>query len=368
MKEPGKFRTRTIEAGVLRRNGGPLEIETVEMEGPRHDEVLVRVAASGVCHTDISFIEGWSGRKEPIVLGHEGAGRVEEVGGEVRDIGIGDHVVLSYQSCGRCFPCRDGRPTECEHFGRLNFGFQRGDGTNALYRSGVRGHFFGQSSFATYVLATQRNLVVVPKDLPLKTLAPLGCGMQTGAGAVINSLKVSEGNSVVVIGSGSVGLAAIMAARIVGAHPIIAIDIKPKRLKLALDLGATHVIDSGVDDVAACVGDIVGNGVDYVLEITGEQSMQRLAVGILKPLGTVAIFSGEDPADDLPDGRKMLSIIQGSAVPQRFIPELIALYRSGEFPFDRLITYYDFHSINDAIADSRRGDTIKPVVRMNVAR
>ncbi len=161
-----------IQAAVLRQGGGALEIESLEMEGPRDDEVLVRLVASGICHTDIDFCDDWTG--PPVVLGHEGAGVVEQVGRKVKGVQPGDHVVLSYQSCGRCPECRSGHPTVCEHFWDVNFGFQRLDGSNALHLSGVRGHFFGQSSFSTQALATGRNLVKVPQDLPLKFLAPLG--------------------------------------------------------------------------------------------------------------------------------------------------------------------------------------------------
>lgn len=218
-----------IRGAVLRSKRVPLRIESLELEGPLDDEVLVRIVASGICHTDIGFCDSWDPADVPVVLGHEGAGVVEQVGKTVKGIAPGDHVVLSYQSCGRCPQCRSWHPTDCEFFYEANFGFQRLDGSNALQRSGVRGHFFGQSSFATLVLATKRNLVKVPEDLPLETLAPLGCGMQTGAGTVMNSLKVVKGSSLAVFGTGAVSLAAIMAAHIVKADPIIGVDIKPAR-------------------------------------------------------------------------------------------------------------------------------------------
>jgi aryl-alcohol dehydrogenase len=354
-----------IQAAVLRKRGGPLKIESIEMDGPRDDEVLVRLVASGICLTDIAFCDQWSRADGALVLGHEGAGVVERVGKRVRAVRPGDHVVLSYQSCGRCPPCRKGRPTECERFFEANFGFERLDGSNAYERSGVRGHFFAQSSFATHTLATKRNMVKVSKNLPLELLAPLGCGIQTGAGTVMNSLKLRKGRSIAIFGTGAVGLSAVMASRIVGADPIIGVDIKPKRLKLALALGATHVIDSRTEDVAARITRITGRGVDYVLEITGSPKMYRLAVSVLNPNGVVAIFTGESGRDDLTEGRKTLSVIEGDAVPQRFIPKLIKLYQKGEFPFDRLLKFYRFSHINRAMADSRRGTTIKPVLRIS---
>jgi aryl-alcohol dehydrogenase len=354
-----------IQAAVLRKRGGPLKIESLEMEGPRDDEVLVRLVASGICHTDIDFCDGWDESDKAVVLGHEGAGVVERVGKRVKSLKHGDHVVLSYQSCGRCRQCRGGHPAHCQNFYEANFGFQRLDGSNALQRSGVRGHFFGQSSFATHSLATERNLVKVSKDLPLEILSPLGCGLQTGAGTVINSLRVSKGASIAVFGTGAVGLAAVMAARLVGAHPIIGVDMKPKRLKLALRLGATHAIDNRRQDVTARIVHITGRGVDYVVETTASPKMHQLAIEVLNPHGVVALLTGESGTDSLPEGRKTLGIIQGDAIPQQFIPKLIQLYQAGQFPFDRLLKFYDFADINQAIADARRGDTIKPVLRIS---
>ncbi|PKN65205.1 MAG: alcohol dehydrogenase [Deltaproteobacteria bacterium HGW-Deltaproteobacteria-15] len=353
-----------IRAAVLRKRGGPLKIESLQMEGPREDEVLVRVAASGICRTDIEFVDDWDESEAPVVLGHEGAGVVEAVGKKVKKIRAGDHVVLSCQSCGRCGPCRSGRPTACTRFWEANFGFARLDGSNALERSGVRGHFFGQSSFATHALATERNLVKVAADLPLEVLAPLGCGVQTGAGTVMNSLKVTAGSSIAIFGTGSVGLAAVMAARIVGADPVIAVDVKRKRLELALEFGATHNILNRRANIPSRIAKMTGGGVDYVLEITGSPEMYQVAVEILNPHGIVATFAGGSATGALPGGRKEISIIQGDAVPQRFIPELIKLYREGRFPFDRLVKFYDFAAINRAMADSRKGRTVKPVLRM----
>lgn len=341
-----------------------MKIESVEMEGPREDEVLVRIVASGICHTDIDFVDGWDETDGPLVLGHEGGGVVEGIGRKVKAVKPGDHVVLSYQSCGRCPPCRRGTPARCENLYEANFGFHRLDGSSAFRRIGVRGHFFGQSSFATHCLATERNLVKVSKNLSLEVLAPLGCGLQTGAGTVMNSLNVSAGQSIAVFGTGAVGTAAVMAARIVGARPIIGVDIIPWRLELALKLGATHVIDNRRKDVAASVAEITGGGVDYVVETTGRPEMHRLAIDLLNPHGIVALLTGESGMN-LPGGKKTLGIIEGDAVPQKFIPKLIRLYRKGEFPFDRLVQFYDFSEINRAIADAKRGATIKPVLRIS---
>jgi aryl-alcohol dehydrogenase len=359
-----KPKSYKIQAAVLRKNGGPLKIESLEMEGPRESEVLVHIVASGICHTDIDFIDDWDEADTPVVLGHEGAGVVEQVGRSVKSVNPGDHVVLSYQSCGHCRQCKSERPAHCQYFYEANFGFKRLDGSNALQRSGVRGHFFGQSSFATHVLATERNLVRVSKKLGLELFAPLGCGLQTGAGTVMNSLKVSKGKSIAIFGTGAVGIAAVMAARIVGAHPIIGVDIIPMRLQLALKLGATHVIDNRHGKIVSRISDITCSGVDYVVETTAHPKMHQLAIDVLSPHGIVALLTGENGVE-LSEGRKTLGIIQGDAVPQRFIPKLIDLYRAREFPFDRLVKFYDFSEINRAIADAKRGLTIKPVLRMS---
>jgi len=271
-------------------------------------------------------------------------------------------VVLSYQSCGHCEACGRQRPADCESLADLNFGFHRPDGSNALRRSGVRGHFFGQSSFASHVLATERNLVRVPKPMPLEVLAPLGCGMQTGAGTVMNSLAVPAGAGIAVFGTGAVGLAAVMAARINGAHPIIGVDIIAARLKLALELGATHVINACRQGVTDGIRAVTGGGVDYVVETTGDARLHRLATVLLNPGGTAAYVAGANGRQALTEGRKTLCVVQGDAVPQVFIPRLIDLYRRGLFPFDRLVRFYGFDRINRAIDDARCGRTIKPVL------
>jgi len=350
--------TISIRAAVSRGAGRPLKIERLEMDLPRDDEVLVRLVASGICHTDIGFMDS-SGS----ILGHEGAGIVEQVGGHVKGLRRGDHVVLSYQSCGRCRSCRGSRPADCEHFWEANFGFARFDGSSA-YHGDVRGHFFGQSSFATHTLATERNIVKVSRTLPLDLLAPLGCGLQTGAGTVMNSLAVKARSSVAVFGTGAVGLAAVMAAKIVGAKTIIGVDINPRRLKLALDLGATHTINSRKDSVIERIKEITGGGIDYIVEDTGDQELYRFGIDLLNPNGTMAILTGGSGTDSLPGGRRVISVIQGDAVPQRFIPKLIGLYKRGKFPFDRLVKFYNFSEINRAVADAERGATIKPVVRI----
>ncbi|HPL62407.1 MAG TPA: NAD(P)-dependent alcohol dehydrogenase [Syntrophales bacterium] len=353
-----------IRAAVLRKRGGPLKIEPLEMEGPQEAEVLVRITASGICHTDIGFVDYRDEADDPLILGHEGAGVVEQAGKKVKSLKRGDHVVLSYQSCGSCRYCRKGRPFDCSRFFEANFGMERLDGSSAYSPSEVKGHFFGQSSFATHALATEQNAVKVPKGLPLEMLAPLGCGMQTGAGTVMNSLAVSEGKSIAVFGTGAVGLASIMASRIVGAGPVIGVDIRRSRIDLARELGATHAIDARRGRIASRISSITGSGIDFFVDTTGDPEIQGIAVQCLNPNGTGALLAGESGTDDLPEGRRTIGIIQGDAVPQVFIPYLIRLYKSGIFPYDRLIKFYELKGINRAMADSRRGAAIKPVLVM----
>ncbi|MEU3186303.1 NAD(P)-dependent alcohol dehydrogenase [Streptomyces sp. NPDC006923] len=368
--------SQAVRAAVVRDGGGPFLFEELELDTAlRPDEVLVRVVATGVCQTDVHVRDQALPTPLPAVLGHEGAGVVERVGSGVTTVVPGDRVIMSYQACGHCGPCLRGQYTYCESAFPINFGGSRLDGTNALSDAEgapVHGHFFGQSSFATHSLATERNVVKVDDSVPLELLGPLGCGMQTGAGAVLNSLRVSAGSSVVVIGAGAVGLAAVMAARVAGAASVIAVDVIPERLALAAELGATHTVNGKEEDTAARIAEITGTGADYVLEITGRPEMLTLAVDALAPLGTAALIGGAPAGtraqvdmNTLLGGRTVRGIAQGDSVPQLFLPRLIDLYKAGEFPFDRLVAFYDFDDINQAVADTRSGKVIKPVLRIH---
>jgi aryl-alcohol dehydrogenase len=354
-----------IKAAVLRKKGGPYEIESVELEGPRDNEVLVRNVAVGICHTDIAIGESRDVATEPVVLGHEGAGVVIEVGKNVKKVRPGDHVILSFQYCGDCQECRSNHPWACQHFFKLNFGFRRLDGSNAFQSSGVYGHFFGQSSFATHSIVTETNITKVSPELNLEILSPLGCGIMTGSGTVMNLLKVPKGASIAVFGTGAVGIAAVMAARIVGAGPIIGVDIHPARLELALELGATQIINSRQEDIASVISSITGSGVDFILETSGNSTIYQIAVEVLNPHGTMANTAGPLVQAKLPGEKKSVRVTMGSSVPQKFIPELISFYQAGNFQINRLEKFYNFSEINQAIADSKSGVTIKPVLRIN---
>jgi len=364
-----------INAAVVRAKGGPFSIEALTLEAPRRDEVLVRIVATGMCHTDMVARDKVYDVPHPIVLGHEGAGIVERVGEDVRSVAAGDPVVLTYQPCGRCRPCYLGKPFYCENTYPLCFGGARLDGSTATKDKGgqrVHDHFFAQSSFGTFALANERNTIKVPKDAPLERLGPLGCGIQTGAGAVINALRVAPGSSFIAFGAGAVGLSAVMAARIAGATTIVAADVVPSRLEMAKELGATHVVNSKQQDPVQAIKKLTGGGANYSLEATGRPEVLRQAIdaigiggvcGIVgaAPLGVEGTF---DINDVMIPGKTIRGILQGESIPQVFIPQLVELHAQGRFPFDKLVKFYELDQINQAAADSEKGTTIKPIIRM----
>jgi aryl-alcohol dehydrogenase len=366
--------TREIKAAVVRKKGGPFQIETLTLEEPRHDEVLIRIIATGMCHTDMVARDQLYTVPLPVVLGHEGAGVVERVGGNVKKIATGDHVVLTYMWCGHCKPCLNGHLTYCANFYPLNFGGAREDGSTATHDSqgAVHDHFFGQSSFGTFALVHERNVVKVPSTAPLELLGPLGCGIQTGAGAVMNALKVRPGSSFATFGGGAVGLSAVMAARVAGATTIIAADVVPSRLVLAKELGATHAVNSHETDPVEAVREITGGGADFTLESSGRPAVLRQAIDALAIRGVCGIVGapalGTEASFDvngvMTAGKRIIGIIEGDSVPDLFIPSLVELYTQGRFPFDKLVKFYTFDQINQAAEDSEKGITIKPIVRL----
>lgn len=367
-----------VHAAVVREEEGSFEIEEVTLEEPRSDEVLVRVVGAGVCHTDLIVRDQLYPTPLPAVLGHEGSGVVEEVGSNVTTVEPGDHVVMSFDYDGTCPSCRDGHPAFCADFFAHNFGGARPeDGSSPISQDGdeISGRFFGQSSFATHAVATERNVVPVEKDVPLEALGPLGCGIQTGAGGVINSLSPDPGSSIAIFGAGSVGLSAVMAAELTGCTEIVSVDLVDGRLESAREFGATETVNpDDADDVVDAVRELTG-GVDYALETTGVPDVAEQATDVLTQRGTLGIVGAPalgtrasyDVNDLILNGRSITGIVEGDADPQGFIPDLIELYRDGKFPFDELITYYDFEEIERAVEDSENGDTIKPVLRIGDA-
>jgi aryl-alcohol dehydrogenase len=362
-----------ITAAVTAHKGAPFTLEQVELGPLRADEVLVRIAAAGICHTDLIVRDQWYPVPLPAVLGHEGAGVVEQVGAGVTAVGPGDHVALSYHSCGHCPCCATGLPAYCHAFFTLNFGAARPDGTSALERDGapLHAHFFGQSSFATHSVANARNVVKLDPGIPLEIVAPFGCGIQTGAGAVLNVLRPQAGTAIAVFGTGSVGLAAVLAARIAGCTTIIGVDKHAARLETARELGATHTVVAGSEDAVAAIMRITGAGADFSLEVTASPQVFRQAVECTAPTGVCGLIGapafGTEVALDMNSilvcGRTIRGIVEGDSVPSVFLPRLIELWRQGRFPVERFMTFYDFDQIERAARDAEAGEVIKPVLR-----
>ncbi|HEV2701130.1 MAG TPA: NAD(P)-dependent alcohol dehydrogenase [Steroidobacteraceae bacterium] len=361
-----------ISAAVSREGRPHPVIEQVELDEPRSDEVRVRLLATGICHTDL-FCHAGLGvpTPRPIVLGHEGAGVVESVGTGVLGLAAGDHVVLSGASCGGCPSCHAGRPTYCRDAIRLSFGGRRADGSSPLSQNGepMAAAFFAQSSFATHTVVPERSAVKVPKDIPLHLLGPLGCGFITGAGSVLEAFRLRPGQSIVVFGAGSVGLAAIMAARLAGASRIVAVDINPLRLELAIALGATSAVPFA-GDTGSALQALQPCGFDFSFNTTSSPAVYSLAVDLLANEGTAGYVTrprGEwspNMAALLAGGRRLQGILGGSANPQVFIPQLLDYWRQGRFPFERLITEFPFADIGSAWAACESSAVVKPVLRM----
>jgi aryl-alcohol dehydrogenase len=362
-----------IKAAVVYAPNTPYVIDEVDLAPPKENEVLVKIAACGICNTDDAAI-----RKEfvwtpfPIVLGHEGCGTVAEVGRGVKDFKAGDRVCLSFSYCGECPSCSSGRPYGCEKNVDLNFSGHAYDGTTRLSRDGRDiACFFDQSAFATYSVVHQNNLIHIPDGIELTMAAPLGCGIQTGAGTVLNYLKPGPGSSIVVSGCGAVGMSAIMAAKLSGCSRIIGVDVVDARLNLALELGATHVINAKKADTIAKVMEITGGrGAEYAADCTGIGACVRTSLnctgfyGVCAVVGTTKEVTFSVSNELSVYHRTLTGIIEGHCSPKEFIPKLIGFYQEGRFPFDRLIRYYDFEDINTAAADALAGAALKPVIVM----
>ena len=363
----------STRAAVVETGGAPFTLSEVELDEPGPHEALVRMAATGLCHTDLGAASGGLPFPLPGVLGHEGAGVVEAVGPAVTGIVPGDHVVLSFSSCGECRNCHGGHPAYCATWLPLNLiGGVRADGTSTISRAGtpLGGHFFGQSSFAERALVDERSLVKVDADVPLASIAPLGCGVQTGVGAVWNVLKPVTGSTVVVLGAGAVGLSAVMAAALTPATRIVAVDKVGERLSLARELGATHTVDAGEADLAGALAEITGGqGADGVVETTGSVAVLRHGVDALAARGTLVVVGappfGTEVALDvngLLGGKQVVGLTLGDAETQTFIPALVRLVKEGRLPLHRLISTYPFAEIDRAVQDMRAGKAIKPVL------
>ncbi|MFC4466819.1 NAD(P)-dependent alcohol dehydrogenase [Streptomyces xiangluensis] len=325
-----------------------------------------------MCHTDLIVRDQWYPVPLPAVLGHEGAGVVEAVGEGVTSVAPGDHVIMTYNAYGTCRLCVQGRPAYCANVFAANFSGSRPDGSLTLRRgdTGIHGAFFGQSSFATHALTGERNVVKVDPTVPLDVLGPLGCGMQTGAGGVLNSLRPQAGSSIAVFGTGTVGMSAVMAAVVAGCTTVIAIDLNPQRLEPAEELGATHTVNPAEHDAVQRIREVTGDsGVDFTVDTTASPKVLRQAVDSLNHGGTCghigAAGIGTEVSLDMHGllfGRSVRGIIQGDSVPSVFIPRLVELFKQGRFPVDRLVKTYAFEDIDTAAEDTERGRTVKAVL------
>lgn len=361
-----------ITAALATAPRAPFQLVELELDDPRPDEVQVRLTACGICHTDLIVRDQWYPTPLPAVLGHEGAGVVEAVGAGITGLSPGDKVVLSFNSCGACRFCLNGHPAYCANFYAHNFSGRRPDDTAAFTRGGeaVSSHFFGQSGFAAVSNVARRSVVKVDDDAPLELLGPLGCGIQTGAGAVLNVLDPEAGSNIVVFGAGAVGLSAVMAAVVANATTIVAVDVVPSRLELARELGATHTVDGRDADQVEQIKAITGGGARYALDTTGVARVFRTMTDCMGILGHAALVGASalgtestiDIGTQLLSGQTISMVIEGDSNPQLFIPRLIGLYRAGLFPFDKLVKTYPIAEINQAFEDSEKGETLKPVV------
>lgn len=357
-------------AAVLRTSDGRFVLEDVQLEAPGPHQVLVRLVAAGMCHTDMVARATW---QAPIILGHEGAGVVEAIGSAVTTLAVGDHVILTFDSCGACRGCRAGRPFDCVDFELLNLG-GRGPGVRAPASDDegteLLNRWFGQSSFAEHCLANERNAIRVDADLPLDVLAPLGCGVMTGAGAVLNVMRLRVGQRLAVFGAGAVGLSAVMAAKASGAAEIVAVDVHANRRALALELGATRVVDpDAVADLAeAVIGD--GEPFDFAFDTSARESVMLAATEVIgRPGLCVLVGAGFEPLTVLPAslaGKTITYAYLGESNPAVAIPALIGLWRRGLLPVERLEQTFDLAAVNEAEHASASGRVIKPVLVMRV--
>jgi aryl-alcohol dehydrogenase len=361
-------------AAVVREKGGPFSVEDVAIAEPAADQILVKISAAGMCHTDLTIRDQNLPTLLPMVLGHEGSGIVEKVGANVTKVKPGDHVVLTFHTCGQCTNCLAGNHLSCENAFGLNFGGRThsGDCTIHAGEEPLGCSFFGQSSFAGYALSYERNTVVVDKSVPIELLGPLGCGVQTGAGSVLNALNPPAGSDIVIFGAGAVGLSAVMGAVIANCTTIIVVDIKQNRLDLASELGATHVINAEQGNPVDAVMEVTGGrGASYMLETTGNAKVLEGAIYTIAMGGEGGIVGA--PAmgatvnvdvNFMLFNRHLRGIIEGDSNSDIFIPRLIELYKQGKFPFDKLIKFYTLDEINQAAEDSENGSTLKPVLKL----
>lgn len=359
-----------MKAAVLYEYGSPLVVQEVELDPPREGEVLVRMAASGVCRSDLHTIEGVLPWALPVVMGHEGTGVVEEVGPGVAHVSPGDHVVLSWLPyCGRCRFCSAGRPNLCED---LEWSIQGTmmDGTTRFHKDGVRIHHYNTSSFAERSVVPAQTAIPIDPSLPLMEFALMGCAVMTGVGAVLNTARVRPGESAVVVGCGGVGLSAVQGAAIAGARPIVAVDTVSAKLDLARQLGATHGIDASRDDVPTALSEILGAGADHVFEAIGQPETIRLALELVGRGGQAVLIGLAPPEAEIRIDALTIAfeerVIRGSwyggCRPGVDFPLLFELYRAGKLRLDSLISTCTLEEVNDAFAAMGTGEIARSVI------
>ncbi|WP_064444787.1 NAD(P)-dependent alcohol dehydrogenase [Rhodococcus sp. YH3-3] len=363
-----------ITAAVTVGPNTDFDLREVTIGDPRDNEVLVQIKGVGLCHTDIAARDGVYGLPYPLVLGHEGSGVVVSTGSGVTKVSTGDHVAISFNSCGECTPCTKGSPAYCSQFAVYNYIGSRPDGTNplgGLPDGELHGHFFGQSSLASHAMASERNVVKIDKSIPLELVGPLGCGIQTGAGAVMRSMACPEGSTLLVLGAGPVGLAAVLGGVVQKCSKIIVSEPHAGRRDLALELGATHVLDPAAGALTERVREICSEGVDFAFDTTGNVGVLKAAIESIASMGTLGLVGvPSDFSVDLPinivaamqGGLTVKGIVEGDSDPDEFIPELLDLYRVGKFPFDKMITTFPMSDINKAVTAQHDGEVTKVVL------
>jgi aryl-alcohol dehydrogenase len=370
MKTIEVLHMRRIKAAVVHQANTPFVIEDVDLADPKESEVLIKVASCGVCHTDEGGREGVYITPFPAVFGHEGSGIIEQTGSNVTDFSAGDHVVMSYPACGHCDACYEGRPYQCKSHYTLSFGGKYEDGTNRIFQNGNPvSSFFGQSSFAEYAVVNTGNLVKVDPDLDLSYMGPLACGVLTGAGTVMNVLKPEIGSNLAVFGAGSVGLSALMAAKLYNCHPLIAVDVNDDRLKVAAEFGATHTINGKLSKnlITEIMELTDGRGLHNAVETTGIISVMRQMTKVLSTGGMGGLVARANTlTEPMMLGRRLVGIQTGEAVIKTFIPKLLRLNKLGLFPYDKMISFYDFKDINKAFEDAHNGTAIKAVLKIGI--
>lgn len=354
----------------------PLLIEEVELSGPGLGEVLVEVASAGLCHSDLSVIDGSRPRIMPMVLGHEASGIIREIGPGVHDLKPGDHVVFSFvPMCGHCLPCTTGRPVLCENGAQANVAGILLTGSQHFQNEHgqLLHHHLGVSGFSQFTVAAQESLIKIDSGLPLEKAALFGCAVLTGVGAVVNTAGVEPGMSVAVFGLGGVGLSALMGARAAGAFPIIAVDVLDSKLELARKVGATHTVNAQGCDPVQAIKDLTAGGAHYAFESAGKAQVLIQAYNATRRGGTTVTIGLPHPGQQftipaislVAEERTVKGSYMGSAVPRRDIPRFIAMYQAGLLPVDLLhtstIRLEDINRGFDALA---KGEAVRQVVRM----